>query len=250
MAHRPHSIVVDTGKVGRHADPFTAASIPNLTGKVAVVTGANGGLGLETATALAAKGAHVVMAVRDQEKARSAATAIRAAVPGAALEIVPLDLGSQESVRRAAETILAAHPVIDLLLNNAGVMATPEGRTEDGFETQFGVDHLGHWTLTALLLPGLLAAPAARVVTTTSVARLQPGGRLDPADPHLAGHYDPWRAYARAKLANLHFALGLDGEFRRAGVAARGLDRAIAVLWEVSERDTGVPLRVSPPGAA
>lgn len=206
-----------------HAGPFTEASIPDLTGTVAVVTGANGGLGLETARALAAKGARVVMAVRDQDKARSAERTIRDAVPGACLELVSLDLGSQESVQRAAETIQAAHPVIDLLVNNAGVMATPEGRTVDGFETQFGIDHLGHWTLTALLLPGLLAAPAARVVTTTSLARLQPGGRLDPADPHLAGHYDPWVAYARAKLANYHFALGLDRAFRAAGVSARSL---------------------------
>ena len=205
------------------AGPFTEASIPDLTGSVAVVTGANGGLGLETARALAAKGAHVVMAVRDQEKARSADRTIRSSVSGASLELVPLDLGSQASVRRAAETILAAHRVIDVLVNNAGVMATPEGRTVDGFETQFGIDHLGHWTLTAQLLPGLLAAPAARVVTTTSLARLQPGGRLDPADPHRTRRYDPWEAYAQAKLANYHFALGLERDFRRAGVGAQSL---------------------------
>ncbi len=202
---------------------FTAASIPDQTGRVAVVTGANSGLGLESARALAAKGAHVVMAVRDLAKAEAAATDIRATVPAAELEIVPLDLGSQASVRRAAETILAAHPVIDLLLNNAGVMATAQGRTVDGFETQFGIDHLGHWTLTALLLPGLLAAPQARVVTTTSMARLQRGGRLDPTDPHLTERYDPWVAYARAKRANYDFALGLDREFRRAGVTAQSL---------------------------
>ncbi|QGF22679.1 oxidoreductase [Raineyella fluvialis] len=207
----------------RRARTFTAASIPDLTGSVAVVTGANGGLGLESARALAAKGAQVVMAVRNTAKAEAAADAIRAAVPGASLEIVPLDLGSQASVRHAAQTILAAHPVIDLLLNNAGVMATAEGRTVDGYETQFGVDHLGHWTLTSLLLPGLLAAPAARVVTTTSMARLQAGGRLDPSDPLLERGYDPWAAYSRAKRANYHFALGLDREFRRAGVGAQSL---------------------------
>ncbi|SDC01260.1 NAD(P)-dependent dehydrogenase, short-chain alcohol dehydrogenase family [Raineyella antarctica] len=200
---------------------FTAASIPDLTGVVAVVTGANGGLGLESTRALAAHGAHVVMAVRDQAKARGAMESIRAGVPDASLELVPLDLGSQASVREAAAAILAAHPVLDILLNNAGVMATPEGRTVDGFETQFGIDHLGHWSLTALLMPALLAAPRGRVVTTTSMARLQ-GGRLDPDDP-LMRDYDPWRAYARAKLANYHFGLGLDREFQRAGVTAESL---------------------------
>lgn len=217
MAGRPHTARRP------HAGRFTAASIPDLSGTVAVVTGANSGLGLETVRALAAKHAHVVMAVRDQPKARTAAEAIRAAVPGASVELVPLDLGSQASVRQAAAAILAAHPALDLLMNNAGVMATPEGRTVDGFETQFGINHLGHWTLTALLLPGLLATPAARVVTTTSLARLQGGGRLDPSDLHLTGHYDPWVAYSRAKQANYLFALGLDREFRRVGATARSL---------------------------
>jgi NAD(P)-dependent dehydrogenase (short-subunit alcohol dehydrogenase family) len=201
---------------------FTRDSVPDLTGRVAVVTGANGGLGLATAKALAARHAHVVMAVRDQAKAAAAVEEIRAETPEASLELVPLDLASQASVRRAAEQILAAHDRIDLLVNNAGLMATPEGRTEDGFEMQLGVNHLGHWTLTALLMPALLAAPAARVVTVTSTAHHM-GRPVDPANPHLRGRYAPWRAYGQSKLANYHFALGLQREFERAGVRAQSL---------------------------
>ena len=130
---------------------WSAADIPGQHGRTAVVTGANGGLGLETARQLAAKGAHVVMAVRNQEKAAAALEEIRTSAPGASLELVALDLASQASVRAAAGQIIAAHKNIDLLINNAGVMGIPESKTVDGFEMQFGVDHLGHWTLTALL---------------------------------------------------------------------------------------------------
>jgi NAD(P)-dependent dehydrogenase (short-subunit alcohol dehydrogenase family) len=201
---------------------YTQHSIPDQTGKVAVVTGANGGLGLETARALAAKGAQVVMAVRDQEKAAAAVDAILADHPDARLELVALDLGSLESVRSAADTILAGQPQIDLLVNNAGVMATPEQQTKDGFERQLGTNHLGHWALTAHLMPALLAAQGARVVTVTSVARFQ-GGPVDPENPHLHGGYDPWVAYGQSKRANYVFGLGLHREFERAGVAAISL---------------------------
>ena len=201
---------------------FTRESIPDQTGRTAVVTGANGGLGLESAAALAAKGAHVVMAVRDRDKAADALARIRRQTPGAALELVHLDLASLASVRAAAREILARHHAVDILLNNAGVMATPERTTEDGFELQLGVDHLGHWALTALLMPAILAAPAARVVTVTSTAHHY-GRALDPDNPHLRGRYTPWRAYGQAKLANYHFGLGLDRELRAAGRAARSL---------------------------
>lgn len=201
---------------------FTRADIPDLSGKVAVVTGANGGLGLETAATLAAKGASVVMAVRDQDKAASAAQEIRARTPSADLELVPLDLGSLASVRESADRILADHDRVDILVNNAGVMATPERRTADGFEMQLGINHLGHWALTAHLMPALLAAPAARVVSVTSTAH-HLGVPLDPRNPHLNGNYSPWRAYGQSKLANYHFALGLQREFERAGVAASSL---------------------------
>jgi NAD(P)-dependent dehydrogenase (short-subunit alcohol dehydrogenase family) len=201
---------------------WTAADIPALAGRTAVVTGANGGLGLETSRALAREGAHVVMAARNQEKAIAAMDDIREDVPDASLELVGLDLGSQQSVREAAERILGAHEAIDVLVNNAGLMGIPERRTEDGFEMQLGVDHLGHWTLTALLMPGLLRADAARIVTVTSTAHHM-GRAVDPANPHLEGRYGPWRAYGQAKLANFHFGLGLHRALGRAGAPAGSL---------------------------
>ncbi len=201
---------------------YTRASIPDLTGRVTVVTGANGGLGLETAKAFAAKGAHVVMAARNQAKAEGAAAEIRAETPDASLEIVPLDLGSLASIQEAAGETLAAHPTIDILVNNAGLMAMPERRTADDFEMQFGVNHLGHWALTAQLMPALVAAESARVVTVTSTARHM-GRAVDPANPHLDGRYSPWRAYGQSKLANYHFAEGLQRAFERAGVRAQSL---------------------------
>jgi NAD(P)-dependent dehydrogenase (short-subunit alcohol dehydrogenase family) len=198
------------------------ADVPDQSGRTAVVTGANGGLGLATARALAAAGATVLMAARNQERASEAEERIRAAVPDASLSIVPLDLGSLDSVQAAAEQILAAHDSVDLLVNNAGIMGIPEGKTADGFEIQLGVDHLGHYALTARLLPALLRAPAARVVTVTSTAHHM-GRAVDPDNPHLHGRYGPWRAYGQAKLANFHFALGLHRLLDRAGAPAGSL---------------------------
>jgi NAD(P)-dependent dehydrogenase (short-subunit alcohol dehydrogenase family) len=201
---------------------WTAAKIPDQSGAVAVVTGANGGLGLEVARELARKGGHVVMAARDQAKAEAAVASIRDQVPGASLELQPLDLASQASVREAAKRVLAGHGRIDILVNNAGLMGIPERRTEDGFEMQLAVNHLGHFTLTALLLPALLASDGARVVSVTSTGR-HAGRPLDPANPHLAGSYDPWRAYGQSKLANVHFALEFDRRLRAAGTPARSI---------------------------
>ena len=201
---------------------WSAADIPGQHGRTAVVTGANGGLGLETARQLAAKGAHVVMAVRNQEKAAAALEEIRTGAPDASLELVALDLASQASVRAAARQIMAAHKSIDLLINNAGVMGIPEAKTADGFEMQFGVDHLGHWSLTALLLPALLRSRGARIVTVTSTAHHM-GRAVNPANPHLHGRYRPWRAYGQAKLANFHFGLGLQRELAKAGASAASL---------------------------
>jgi NAD(P)-dependent dehydrogenase (short-subunit alcohol dehydrogenase family) len=201
---------------------WTATDIPDQTGRTALVTGANGGLGLETARELARKGAHVIMAARDQEKASAAEADIRAELPDASLEVVPLDLGSLASVREAADKVLASHGTIDLLINNAGLMAQPERKTEDGFEMQFGVNHLGHWVLTAKLLPAVLAAPAPRVVTVTSTAHHM-GFAVNPSNPHLQGKYGPWKAYGQSKLANFHFGIGLQREFDRAGVSAASL---------------------------
>jgi NAD(P)-dependent dehydrogenase (short-subunit alcohol dehydrogenase family) len=206
--------------------PWSIRDIPDQTGRVAVVTGANGGLGLETADALAGKGAHVVMAVRNQDKAAAAQTRILTNHPTASLELMALDLGNQDSIKAAAGTITGAHPEVDLLVNNAGLMAMPERRTDDDYEMQFGVNHLGHWTLTAGLLPSLLRGDAAgrdvRVVTVTSIARFQ-GSSVDPANPHLRGNYSAWGAYGQAKLANYHFGLGLQRAFEDAGVGIASL---------------------------
>ncbi len=221
---------------------WSAADIPEQNGAVAVVTGANAGLGLETARELARRGAHVVMAVRNEQKAQAAMADIRGAVADAQLEIVPLDLSSQQSVRAAAEQMLSSHERIDLLVNNAGVMGIPEQQTSDGYEMQFGVDHLGHWTLTALLMPALLRADRARIVTVTSTAHHM-GRAVDPANPHLKGRYRPWRAYGQAKLANFHFGLGLQHELARAGASAASLiahpGLSNTELQAVSVRETG-----------
>lgn len=201
---------------------WTISDIPDLSGKIAIVTGANAGLGLETTRGLAGAGCHVVMAARSREKAERARTEISALNPDASLEIVELDLASLQFIETAALAIFSKHPAVDILVNNAGVMAVPEGKTEDGFEMQFGVNHLGHWALTAQFLSALLRAPAARVVTVTSTAH-HFGKRVDPANPHLEGEYDPWKAYGQAKLANYHFAIGLQRQFADAGLHATSL---------------------------
>jgi NAD(P)-dependent dehydrogenase (short-subunit alcohol dehydrogenase family) len=200
---------------------WSREDIPDLTGRVSVVTGANGGLGLETAEALARAGAQVVLAARNPEKTAAAEARIRTAVPDARLQVVPLDLGWLVSVREAAAAIAEDHDEIDLLVNNAGVMGIPERETADGFEMQFGTNHLGHWVLTARLLPLVLRAEG-RIVTVTSTAH-HIGRRVDPADPHLRGRYGPWRAYGQSKLANYHFALGLHRRLVSAGTPAASL---------------------------
>ena len=201
---------------------WSTADIPDLSGHTAVVTGGNGGLGLETVRALAEAGAHVVIAARNQAKAVEAEAEVRITAPDASLEIVPLDLGSLASVRTAAEQIGSTHETIDILVNNAGLMALPERRTEDGFEMQFGVNHLGHWALTAMLIGPILAADAGRVVSITSTAQHM-GRPVDPENPHLEGNYGPWKAYGQSKLANLHFAIGLQRQFDAAGVRTASL---------------------------
>src|SRR6185312_9890832 len=148
---------------------WTATDIPDQTGRTAVVTGSNTGLGFETAAALAAKGAHVVLAVRNVDKGNEAAARIGAQTPGASVAVTELDLSSLDSVRAAAEQLRSWHDTIDLLINNAGVMMTPQSTTKDGFELQFGTNHLGHFAFTGLLLDRLLAVSGSRVVTVSSV---------------------------------------------------------------------------------
>ena len=192
---------------------WTIADIPDQTGRTAVVTGANTGLGYETATALAAKGAHVVLAVRNIAKGEAAADLIARAHPGASVAIQELDLTSLESIRSAADQIRAEHDSIDLLINNAGVMMTPKSTTEDGFELQFGTNHLGHFALTNLLLDRVVAAPASRIVTVSSVGhRFANGIRFD--DLQWDREYSRVRAYGQSKLANLMFTYELQRRLR------------------------------------
>lgn len=203
---------------------FTHADIPDQSHRIAVVTGANGGLGLEVVEALAARGAHVVMAVRDTDRGAVARERVRSRVPGASLEVQPLDLASRRSVAAAGHAIADAHPRLDLLINNAGVMAVPQTATADGLELQLAVNHLGHFALTAHLLPALLQAPAARVVSVTSTGR-HVGRPVHEDDPYPSGRYGPWRAYGRSKLANVHFAVELH---RRLAAAGAGLASLVA----------------------
>lgn len=197
---------------------WSTEDIPDLTGRVAVVTGANGGLGQASAAALAGAGAHVVMAARDQDKAARAHDEILRAHPDASLEVLELDLGSLASVEACAEQVAARHDRLDVLMNNAGLMAMPQRETVDGFEMQWGVNVLGHWALTAHLLPRILQTPGARVVSLASVAQHQARG-IAP-DPHRRGSYDPWSVYSQSKLGNRVFAMGLQDQFERAGVDA------------------------------
>jgi len=183
-----------------------------------------------------------VMAARNQEKAAAAGDSIRALTPEASLEVVPLDLGSLDSVREAAGQIAGTHRAIDLLINNAGVMGIPERATEDGFEMQFGTNHLGHFAFTALLLPSVLRATAPRVVTVTSTARHM-GFPAKADNPHLHGSYGEWKAYGQSKLANYYFAIGLQQRFESAGAKAASLTAHPGLsntdLQSVSVEETG-----------
>lgn len=195
---------------------WTTASIPDLHGHTALVTGANSGLGLETTRALATKGAHVVMACRDQEKGRKAKSVIEESVPGASLELAVLDLSSLAAIRAFAERFRTDHTQLDLLFNNAGVMAIPYRKTQDGFEWQFGTNYLGHFALTGLLLPTLLATPQSRVITTSSIAHVT--GKIDFDNLNNERSYTRWSAYGKSKLADLMFAFELQRRLKRVGV--------------------------------
>ena len=203
------------------SERWTAADIPDQSGRTAVVTGANSGLGLVTARELARAGAHVVLACRNVEKGAAALAAIGAEVPGAKLGLESLDLSSLDSVRSFAATYRQGHDGLDLLINNAGVMATPRGRTADGFELQFGTNHLGHFALTGLLIDAIEGRPDGRVVTLSSTAHKF--GAI--AFGNLGGdrRYFRWRAYGQSKLANLLFALELERRLRSAGSTVKSL---------------------------
>ncbi|MER5438530.1 oxidoreductase [Streptomyces sp. NPDC002790] len=192
---------------------WSATDIPDQHGRTAVVTGANTGIGYVTAHELARAGAHVVLACRSESRGTAALERLTSEVPGAQAEFAPLDLGDLASVRAFAEA--RQDGPLDLLVNNAGVMALPYGRTVDGFETQFGVNHLGHFALTGLLLPALLAAPAPRVVSVSSA--LHALANIDIADLNSERQYRRWVAYGRSKTANLLFVHELARRARAAG---------------------------------
>ncbi len=197
---------------------WTAAQIPPQLSKLAYITGANSGIGYHAALELARAGASIILACRDQTKAEAARKKILAEVPAAQLEIAVLDLASLASVRAAAQSFLATNRRLDLLVNNAGVMALPQRRlTPDGFELQLATNHFGHFALTSLLLPTLLRSETAappRIITVSSIAHR--GATMDFANLNWERDYKPWPAYRRTKLANLLFGFELHRRLRRA----------------------------------
>ncbi|OKK22592.1 short-chain dehydrogenase [Streptomyces sp. CB00455] len=201
---------------------WNATNIPDQSGRTAVVTGANSGIGYVAARELARRGARVVLACRSAARGRAAQVRMRSEVPGAEVEFAALDLADLASVREFAKGYGQRHASLDLLVNNAGVMALPYGRTADGFETQFGVNHLGHFALTGLLLPRLrAAAPGARIVNVSSgfhvLGKLVPGDLDDPGALSAEPGYRRWVAYGRSKTANLLFTHELARRFGAAG---------------------------------
>ena len=190
-------------------------SVPDQSGKRILITGANSGIGFEAARVLAQHGAQVILACRNEQKALSAMARIRGLYPRASLQFMPLDLGSQQSIRELAALFFEQYDSLDILINNAGVMWLPESRTVDGFESQLGTNHLGHFTLTGLLLPALLKTPGARVVTISSIAHRD--GQIHFDDLWLQQGYRKHTAYAQSKLANLMFARELQKRLSKAG---------------------------------
>ena len=197
---------------------WTEEQIPDLAGKTFLVTGANSGIGFEAARALAAKGAAVVLACRNLEKGKVALDAIYKATPSARLELEALDLSDLGSVRAFATKFAGAHRRLDVLVNNAGIMAIPYRTTKDGFEMQIGTNHLGHFALTGLLLQKLVDSAPSRVVTVSSMAHTMSTRfrALDAADLRLERGYTKWGAYGRSKLANLLFVYELERRLKGA----------------------------------
>ena len=203
---------------------WTENDVPDQTGRVAIITGSNTGLGYDNARALAGRGAKVVMAVRDTAKGEFAADRIRSITPGADIAVHKLDLGSLASVRQAAAELSTDYPRIDLLINNAGVMYPPKQNTSDGFELQFGTNHLGHFALTGLLLPNLLPVDGSRVVVVASIAH-NIRAKIDFDDLQWnKRRYDRVASYGQSKLANLMFTY----ELQRRLAAAKAKTIAVA----------------------
>ncbi|MCT2588795.1 SDR family oxidoreductase [Streptomyces sp. N2-109] len=200
---------------------WSAAEIPDQTGRTALITGANSGLGLETTRQLARRGAHVIMAVRNQRKGEDAARRLRDEIPGARLQLRALDLADLDSVRSLAADLRSEGAVIDVLVNNAGIMGAVRSLSPQGHESQFATNHLGHFALTGLLLDTLPSGPDPRIVTVTSFTHSR--GRIDFEDLSGERKYSPMRAYTQAKLANALFGLELDRRLRARGSAIRSV---------------------------
>jgi NAD(P)-dependent dehydrogenase (short-subunit alcohol dehydrogenase family) len=213
---------------------WTAADVPDQRGRVAVITGANSGIGFETAAVLASKRAKVVLAVRDLTKGTESAARIKARNPRADIVLQELDLASLSSVRAAAEDLKAAYPQVSLMINNAGVMGTPKASTKDGFELQLGTNHLGHFALTGLLLDHLLPVEDSRIVTVSSLGH-RARAAIDFDDLQSERHYDRFAAYGRSKLANLLFTY----ELQRRLTANGELTIAVAAHPGSSRTDLG-----------
>ena len=194
---------------------WTEKDMPDQSGRVVVITGANSGLGYVASGAFAAKGATVVIACRSQAKGEAARASLLAAHPGTDLRLSLLDTSDLDSVRQFADRFLAGHGRLDVLLNNAGIMATPEVRTRQGHESQLATNHLGHFALTGLLLPRLLSTPGSRVVAVSSLAARS--GKIALDDLMGTRKYDAWVAYNQSKLANLMFGIELQRRLARAG---------------------------------
>jgi len=221
-----------------HSEGFTEANVPEQTGKAFIVTGANAGVGFEIARVLAARGARVLLGCRDQTRAQDAIARIRRITPNADLVWLPLDLGDLDSVRTAAE-IAAKEPRVDALINNAAVMNPPLTRTKQGFELQFGVNHLGVFALTSLLLPKLAETPGSRVVVTSSISHVK--AKIDWDDLNADKSYIKEERYGASKLASALFFFELDRRLRAAkspvtaigvhpGIASTSLGRHMGLL--------------------
>ena len=195
------------------SENWTTTRIPDLAGKVIIVTGANSGIGLESVREFARKGAEVILACRSLDKAEVALADIKNEIPSAKAEIMRLDLASLESVQQFAEAFKARHQRLDVLLNNAGIMAVPYGKTTDGFERQFGTNHLGHFALTGLLLDVIMATPRARVVNVSSNGHRFGQMDFDNLMYENGQGYSSMRAYGRTKLSNLLFTYELQRRF-------------------------------------
>lgn len=197
--------------------PWTADNVPDLSGRIAVVTGANSGIGFQAAKVLAEKGAHVILACRSQEKGKAAKAQIDAEKPAGKVTVMSLDLASLAKVRKFVDAFQKKFDKLDLLINNAGVMIPPYGKTEDGFELQFGTNHLGHFALTARLMPLLKETEGARIVNVASAAHNF--GNLDFDDLQWENRkYKKWNAYGDSKLANLYFTYELSRKLQAANI--------------------------------